>query len=239
MKPFFNFLLLGTLSLSAGCSSSTSAENRSKYLDEDEMAIGDYLHYKTEVYVNRKIVMDEAAQTVWQFTKDSVYTHYPCYLEARPKKEGYNFKDVWYDIEEVISFDGDKFSLEVTSNIQGEMTSIYFFKPFQLNQDQKDFRKSKVIWDCLMGKKWFNSNNVTDDRKSLTNEQLGFSPIDTLDFTEQNSENYHFSADTLFYKTDSTEHLLTMNFLHRFGDMRLLPLSQCNCNDKFLGYQAK
>jgi pimeloyl-ACP methyl ester carboxylesterase len=76
---------------------------------------------------------------------------------------------------------------------------------------------------------------------SLTIEMQGLvnAKLDTLDFTEEGISNFRFSADTLFCTADNTEHLFTFNFLHGFGDMRLLPLSQCNCNDKFLGYQAK
>ncbi|MEO9533506.1 MAG: hypothetical protein ABJG68_00795 [Crocinitomicaceae bacterium] len=234
MKSIYTILVLAiTFSLfSCGSSSEASPEQ----VDENGAIVGDYLLYKTEAVIGGKTVSEEEASTVWQFTNDSVFVHNPCYLEARKKKEGYQFKDVWYEIDEEITYEGDKFHMAITSYEPTNMTMVFYFKTIQLNQDQKDFRKKKVDWSCLLGEKWVNNQNVSIDRNVIADDQLGFIPIDTLDFSEENSYNYRFSADTLFYTSDSTEHFFTMTFLHRFGDMRLSPKSQCNCDDQFLGY---
>ena len=93
MKSFYTFLVFTAAIILSSCGSSSS-EIKPEQLNEDGMLVGDYLHYKTEALMGGKVVSEEEANTIWQFTPDSVYVHNPCYLEARPKKEGNQFKDV-------------------------------------------------------------------------------------------------------------------------------------------------
>ncbi|MBD3635960.1 MAG: hypothetical protein HUJ25_01355 [Crocinitomicaceae bacterium] len=219
-------VLVLCLFISSGCSSNKVPEQ----------IVGNFLAVKMGGSLKGKKQPVEELNEMWTFTKDSLFIYKPCFIEKNRKKPGKNYKDTWYNYEENTYYVGDTLVIEIA--IENEEFSIqYYLVESEITDEQKLLDQIKVDTSCIEGGLWSRGGEpVVQGRNIIMDDALNFTPIDTLDLSSNNSGNFSFNGAQLTYRLEEDKLVFDILFLHDWGAMRLIPRTQCQCENMYIDY---